>query len=188
MKFYSLFPWTGTGKNANAYIYKTQFKKEIEIKLIKGQQITKDEISFDLICLKNVSKRFPDLMGSSFFDFFVSDKFRKTIESMESSENIRFISGSFAPKPKTYNLVNILNNVDCFDWDNSEYTTYSNPKVLKKIQKLVIIEDKVNDRNIFRISDYPSHVFISEKLKNAIEENEITGYTLKSPAFDITIS
>ena len=49
MQYYELRPWTGVGKDANAYIDWTQFKEETVTKLIKGKKINEDEIKFSSI-------------------------------------------------------------------------------------------------------------------------------------------
>lgn len=189
MQYYELKPWTGVGKDANAYIDWTQFKEETVTKLIKGKKINEDEIKFSSIWLKNVSKRFPDLMGTGSSEYFITDKFKDLILSMESPENIHFIHGVFTRKPKEYWLMNLLNNVECFDWENSEYTIYDEARVGRKaineIEKLAIKEEKVNGRNIFQIAEYPFSIYISQKLKDAMEEHGITGYALDRHIYEI---
>jgi|GEM_PF-1724528 len=189
MKYYEIVPWTGVGKEANAYVDWTQFKRETVTKLIKGEKINDNEIEFKNIWLKNVSKRFPDLMGTGSSEFFITSKFKELIESMESPENIHFISGEFTRKPKHYWLVNLLNNVACFDWEKSDYTLYDETlvgrKAINSIEKLAIKEEKVNGRNIFRIEEKPVSIYISQKLKDAMEEHGITGYALDRHVYEI---
>jgi len=171
MQYYKLIPQIGEGKSANAFISYSGIGDHLSF-ILRGEKIS--DIDLSKIELKNVTKTFHDLMGTGSSEFFVSDALKNIIENIESPENIHFIPVTL--KDKQYWLLNILNNVEAFDWDNSEYVARdNNPKTLKKVTKLALKGECVGDRNIFRIKEQYMYVLISQTLKNAIEANNLTG-------------
>lgn len=73
-----------------------------------------------------------------------------------------------------YFLINILGNIDCIDLERSEYELYA-PEVLvlRKIFKLVLDENKIGGRHIFRVKNLRKEIVVSEQLKLAIEQANI---------------
>jgi hypothetical protein len=77
---------------------------------------------------------------------------------------------------QSYYFMNILNRVDCFDLEKSEYTTDKEyPSVITKVKKIYLDSSRVGDRQIFRIKQDSFLIIISEKLKKIIESENITG-------------
>jgi hypothetical protein len=82
----------------------------------------------------------------------------------------------------TVYLVNILNVIEvaAIDLEKSKYFYYElddREKVLS-VREYCLKHSLIKDSDIFRIQEsmfYTSSIFISEKVKNAIEENGITG-------------
>ncbi|WP_299460869.1 DUF1629 domain-containing protein [uncultured Microscilla sp.] len=126
------------------------------------------------------------LVGASTF-LVISERFKTLFENFQ--DDIQFIE--FIPlrlenlksneKSEKYYLLNILNNIECFDWEKSSYTRY--PKdifpdqqhLIRKVDKLVIDHKPIKERNIFRVAEKPIPIYISQKLKDAIEEADLTG-------------
>jgi hypothetical protein len=74
-------------------------------------------------------------------------------------------------------LVNICNIVDALDLENSKYSVHEideNEKMIS-VQKYAIKGSMIKDIDIFRLKDHNMSIFISEKLKKAMEKNGITG-------------
>jgi len=70
-----------------------------------------------------------------------------------------------------YYILNILEVLDAFDWEQSDYDLFDEPgpkgnKVIEDLRKTVLIEEKVRGRNLFYVKEFPSKVFISEKLED----------------------
>jgi len=70
-----------------------------------------------------------------------------------------------------YYSINILNNIDAFDFEKSEWESYTKEiPVLKSISKLVLKDDKIKNRHLFRLSKGRSSlIFVSEHLKNELK-------------------
>jgi hypothetical protein len=67
---------------------------------------------------------------------------------------------------KSYYFMNILNRVDCFDLEKSEYTTDKEYlSVITKVKKIYLDSSRVRDRQIFRIKQDSFLIIISENLK-----------------------
>jgi len=170
MQYYNLIPKLGEGPTAMAHVVYSGLDKTQRMDSLRGSKI--DDVSAAKVELKNVTKKFPDLMGRGSSEFFVTDAFKHIVENMESSQNIHFIPVIL--RNQQYWLLNLLNNVEAFDRENSTYSAYEGG-ALKSIQKLAMKEDKIQGRNIFRMAEEPVYIFISKTLKDAIEANNLTG-------------
>ncbi|MCI5853492.1 MAG: hypothetical protein MR015_07685 [Clostridiales bacterium] len=75
-------------------------------------------------------------------------------------------------------IINILNLAeDAFDYDHSQYTFFEldDEKILS-VTHYSLISNRISDFDIFRISENPVAVFVSELVKNKIEQTELTGF------------
>ncbi|MBU3661258.1 MAG: hypothetical protein FGM14_15405 [Flavobacteriales bacterium] len=168
-KYYRLFIKVG---EKFAYVENLDLSEKDRCKLLVGEKI--DELSLETE-VKRVSGPFPDLMGSSYSQPLVSDKLKEILLQFIPNTQIQFLPVKV--HKKTYWLLNVLNNLSCFDWDRSVYTTYSSG-VLRKVKKGVLKSELLDGIDIFRVEEKPIDIFISEKLKTALEENNITGISI----------
>jgi len=77
-----------------------------------------------------------------------------------------------------YKVVNIVGAVDCIDFEESELEFYDDGDV-EFIDKLALDEEKIPlDMDIFRLEKDMTDVVLSDKLKKAIDYNDITGCAL----------
>ncbi len=76
-----------------------------------------------------------------------------------------------------YNVVNIISSVSALNWERSEYVTWDDdPNAIKFIRKLVMNSSCLNENlDIFLLAEGVAYIIVSEKLKVALEENNITG-------------
>ena len=80
-----------------------------------------------------------------------------------------------------YFFANIIDKVDCFDFENSVYTM--DGEFIDKIQKLEIDESKTAGRALFRLArSFDVITFASQKLQDAVFEAEITGVKFVTPS------
>ncbi len=112
--------------------------------------------------------------------FIVTDKLKCIIESMKNNKvqylPIRAISKDGLEVLDLY-LVNICNIVDALDLENSKYSVHEideNEKMIS-VQKYTIKGSEIKDIDLFRLKDHYMSIFISEKLKKAMDKNGITG-------------
>ena len=140
--------------------------------LISGGETDLKEVTIDISPKNGKKKDF--LMTESVVLPFVSKKVKDILEGYEF-EKMQFISTNL----DDYFLLHIKQPIKCLDWDKSDCEKH--PPFLKeishlpkKIKKLVFIENEI-DSNLFRMLEEPVTLFISKKLKNIFEENNVTG-------------
>ena len=76
----------------------------------------------------------------------------------------------------SYSFLNILNNVQCFDWEQSEFETVPQaPQVVIGVGKLVVKQDTIQGRDLVRMDEIRSLILVSARLKYQIETAKLTG-------------
>lgn len=166
MKIYRISPYTG---NKYAYIQDTGFR-EVVRDIIKGIRVEKPE---DKFILKNISKKFPDLMGTGSSELFLSDELKLFFENFIEKQDLNFIP--YLINKKQYWLLNIVGLRDCMDYDKSDYSTYNHNGFINEIKNLVVREEKINAFDIFRLKDKPVNIFVTESIKLKMEELKFEG-------------
>jgi len=80
------------------------------------------------------------------------------------------------PLLKNFNIVQLLDILQVFDFEKSEFKPLrSNPKFPGIVKKMVIKEPVKGLPPIFRMLEKPASVFLSEAAKQALEANNIKG-------------
>ena len=133
----------------------------------------------------NSSKLFPDILSTNTGLFLISNNFKKIIEEelIEDIPHIEFFYVKTNIDDVHYWALNILNNIKCFDWENSIYTVFeSDSNVLidkpDTVTSLVIDDIKVGDRNVFRMYEKRTNLFISQKFLSILVKYDISGYRI----------
>ena len=162
-----MIPKTG---NKYAYIEDTGFDRNVVYDIIDGIKIEKSE---NKMILKNISKKFPDLLGTGSSELFLSDELKLFFESFIQKQELNFIP--YLINKKQYWLLNIVGLRDCMDYDKSDYTTYSHNGFINEIKKLIVREEMIEEFDIFKLKDKPVNIFVTESLKLKIEELNFEG-------------
>lgn len=77
-------------------------------------------------------------------------------------------------KKQSFSFVNILNLVDVIDFENSDCTLWDpDIKLIDEVEKLILLEEKANNFNIFRMLGLKLEIVISEALKIKLEKLNI---------------
>lgn len=80
------------------------------------------------------------------------------------------------PVIRDYMAIRLSYLLDCFDYDKSDFRPLrSNPKAPGRIRKLVLKEPSSGFPPIFRVNVISSAIFVSEEVKNLLEQNDIKG-------------
>jgi|GEM_PF-1704821 len=167
------------GKDGKQFVYVTdeKFPESLRYDITDGIPLEiPEKITLDL---KNTTKIYPDFMGSTEHFPIVSEKLKQLLESLPDSEHLQFFECELTngKTDKKYYYLNILHNIECLDREQSECRfDEDNPEIVWRIFKLVMKMDKVADRNIFRMQEYKSSIFISSFLEKRLKEENITGY------------
>lgn len=80
----------------------------------------------------------------------------------------------------TYWFLNILHNVNCFDWENSQYKIFPGTKdIIIEVKKLVVKPEQLEKRDLARIAEIKSLIVLSARLQNRIISAEISGIDIQ---------
>jgi hypothetical protein len=141
------------------HIVEVVLNEENDKLIMKGVSVVNalKEIEVFIKNLKGPQNDF--LVYSSYFPV-VSERVKDYFLNWEPDKNyLEFIPINFRNRiKKPYYFVNILQKIDAIDYEKSEYTVYPDFMGVKagkidEIKKLILDEEKIADRNIFRIVD-----------------------------------
>ena len=168
MKFYRLFIDI---KDPYARITHTGFGFECIRDILHGKEI--ESISTARLTIENRSGHYPDVMGTGSSELFVRDRLKAFLQCKMPSRKIRFPEIEIAEEK--YSLLNIVGLRGCMDHDHSTYTVFERTGLPDQITNLVIIDDMIDEFDLFRIHDKPQFVFATEPLKEEMESQAFTG-------------
>lgn len=124
--------------------------------------------------------------GDTLRDVYLSDLplfSNRMIEVLENNgvSNLQLFEGGVrTPKGVehlNYKAVNIVGLISCANMEASQYSAGSEPPLMN-FQNLVIDESRIGGHDIFRLHESSLCILVSEKLKEAIEEAGLQGFTL----------
>lgn len=116
--------------------------------------------------------------------FLVSDKLKGVLESLNTS--IQFLAVRIIEREKNevisrYYVANIIMVVDALCLEKSQYFTTEIEGIgtIYTVSKYGIYAEKTNGADVFKLSNRQQiPIFVSEKFKEMIEKNNITGISL----------
>lgn len=81
---------------------------------------------------------------------------------------------------KIYYAINVLNVLDCIDYDRSEYKTFRDGKRIMAFTKYSFRQDIVKGYNIFKITDEPMRCpFVSDVFRKRVKDSNLKGFAFK---------
>ena len=109
----------------------------------------------------------------------VSKKFRELIEEIIDGNAIQYLSTKLIDTKNNveYRIANLLDVVDALDLEHSQYDLFEldNEKFIS-VEKYALKEEMVLGHDIFRLKDDTIPIFISERIRDIIENNSLTGF------------
>lgn len=73
--------------------------------------------------------------------------------------------------------INVINILDCIDYDKSEYISFKSSGRIMRFEKYVFIKESVKEKHIFKIIDEPRRrAFVSDEFRNKVLESSLTGF------------
>lgn len=111
-----------------------------------------------------VSKKFQDVM-------------KEIIEGNIQYLDIGIINNKTKEEDNTYKIVNVTKLLDALDLENSVYDFFEldDEKILS-VEKYALKQDVIKNCNIFKLKDETIPVFVSEKVKDIVEQNSLIGF------------
>ncbi|NHN27103.1 hypothetical protein FIA58_015575 [Flavobacterium jejuense] len=171
-------------EKGNTYIANLIYDKEFENVLYDG--ISLKNMKSPNATLKNLSGKSLDFLYALGGKLIVSEKVKLFLEKTYDCSYFEFIEVNFENKKmKPYYVLNILELVDAFDWEKSEYELFEElgpkgNKVIQNIIKMEIDESKTNNRKLFNLLNFEGSIIIHIDLVNQMLNHGITG-TLIDP-------
>ena len=110
----------------------------------------------------------------------ISEKFKLLIEEEHVDQPFlefypAFLNYKGNNLKEKYYCFNTLTLVNAFDREKSIYSVYEDTDIVKSIDKLVLDTSKINNRNIFRVEQVETILFVSKLLKEKIEKANLSG-------------
>ncbi|WP_317368831.1 DUF1629 domain-containing protein [uncultured Tyzzerella sp.] len=126
---------------------------------------------------------FTDFLNNSYGWVLVSDKFIKLTEKYIKGE-VEYLDVYVENKDnknirEDYKIINIIKVLDALDLQNSIYHSIDKEGYIFGLKKYALNNDIVKGSNIFRLHNQIDIIFVSENIKNVIEENNLTGFNFK---------
>lgn len=125
---------------------------------------------------------FSDYLANIFRWLIVSKRFRKLIQEIVMDKAIQYLPTKIIDvisKNETteYEIANLLDIVDGLDLKHSKYDVFElDDEKIISVEKYALKKEKIDGHNIFRLKNDTVPVFVSEKVKNIIEDNALTGF------------
>lgn len=81
---------------------------------------------------------------------------------------------------KIFYVVNVIDIIDCLNYDKSELKYFSSSGRVMDVEKYVFKTEKLKNATIFKLPEFPKSIsYVTEEFKKAVEENNITGFKFK---------
>lgn len=124
---------------------------------------------------------FTDYVANLYRWLIVSKKFKKVTKELIQSQvqylPVNLINRITAENQLCY-VANIINVIDALDIEKSKYSIFElDDEKIISVEKYVLKEKQLKDNHIFRLKNDTIPVFVSEILKNKIEENKLLGFS-----------
>ncbi|MCT4615122.1 MAG: hypothetical protein N4A49_09650 [Marinifilaceae bacterium] len=165
--------------------------KEILDNKTKGEAFNIKELCIELPASRGRLMDFVDNLESL---LIVEESLKNQFELLDS-DNLEAYKVNIKRKTdKTFYYINILNDIDCIDFEKSVYKELiPGIKVLTKVEKLVLKIQNIKNRHMFRIKGLSYHIVISKEMKLNLQNLNIEGlefiaienFTLDSSKFTI---
>ena len=172
MKYYKI-DWT-TDSKKYAFVEGMAVSERLRKLYDRGIYLEQEEITLKLV---NLVGDFPDMLVGGPVSPIVSKDFVALLtETVDSSEFQAFdVDVSNRSTVPEYSFLNILNNQDAVDETRSQLTRLPSDifpdqqDVIRSAESLVLDEDRLGTRRIFRLSKMRQAVYVRNDLKLAIE-------------------
>ena len=169
MKIYRISPHS---EDDQVYIdFETALDWDFISNVLDGVKVSEGDVN-NSMRLKDKNRVVPDILGTSSADFLMSEKVKVIIENNVKELDINFVP--FNIEEHNFWLLNVIGHLDCFDYELSDYSKGNNGKP-NKIFDLKFKTELIPEFAIFRIEEDDVSLFITEKLKNLLDQVSITG-------------
>lgn len=164
-------------------IKKFEITESFRKKQYSDQSLSEEEAP--VVHIKNKRGKSTDFLVGDTVLLVISEKAKVFFEANIEHSNIEFLPvdmQNYGGKGNFW-VMNVLEVIDCFDWDNSEYTLFDEPapdgsKAIDEFMKVVLREQPIGEREIFYTDQFPVELFISPSLEEKLLASDLVGYRI----------
>lgn len=145
----------------------------------RGEPLEAPAVRPRLVYGRQAARKTDFLMGIQVFPV-VSQRFRQVVESIER-EFVQFfpldlVCRETGAVDSSYSFMNVLGNLEAFDWERSVYTEMAGAKAVLEAEKICLHRQSVGTRQIFRVKGILVHLFVGSRMQKAMEADGFTGF------------
>ena len=124
-------------------------------------------------------RRTTDLVAGIHVFPVVSSRLRAVAASVEP-EFVQFlpvelVCGDTGKVHSSYFFMNVLHNLDAFDWERSVYTPMAGTRAVLEAEKICLRGASVGRREMFRVHGLLTHLFIGSNMQKALNAAGLRG-------------
>ena len=173
MNFYNLQCSFNQGE---AYIEREKVRDDLSLDLLKGQPL-QFKAGDLLLYHSRENKQLTDMLGGTYF--VVTERMKNVLEMLEPQYLEFFavtVQTTWDKQKHPYYLVNVLETVNGIDLEQSDYDAYGDGLPgIDSMKKLVLNSERIGTRQVFMLKDLYREYFISQPVKEALEQAKCTG-------------
>jgi hypothetical protein len=159
----------------------TKYETSIARSIIKGESLKDVDLGDIYITIKK-GKIIPDFMYNQVGLPIVSERLKDLLLDyfVDANEYFEFWKISTTiDKQVNYYIFNVIENIDCLNFDDSSIEFYEGTTVIKKAENISLFSDKIGDRSIIRVNEIPTHHFINDKNYELLSSHKLNGLKLE---------
>ncbi len=147
----------------------------------RGEPLEAPAVQPRLLYRRQAARKTDFLLGIQVFPV-VSQRFREVVESVER-EFVQFFPVNLVCRETgtvnlSYFFMNILDNLEAFDWERSIYTEMAGAKAVLEAEKICLQGQSVGTRQIFRVNGILVHLFVGSRMQRAMQAAGLTGFLM----------
>lgn len=124
-----------------------------------------------------IDKPIGDVFSVEISSFILNEKSYKTLYPYLKNHSQIF---KIKSDNKIFYVVNVIDIIDCLNYDKSELKYFSSSGRVMDVEKYVFKTEKLKNTTIFKLPEFPKSIsYVTEEFKRVVEENNIKGFKFK---------
>lgn len=152
-----------------------------EFDIMDGEKICKWNCDISFAYNPDEGNVFTDYLANSYRWLIVSSKFRNVMDELLSKEveylPINIINKKDKTIEETYTVMNVIVSLDALDLENSIYNEFElDDEKIISVERYTLKKESIKKHHIFKLKGDTIPVFVSEKVKDIIINNDLLGF------------
>ncbi len=103
-----------------------------------------------------------------------SSRARKVLQPLIGNY-VEFLPLKLEGDLEQYAIIKIKQRTDCLDYSRAEVKRFSHSGRVMRVLKFAFKKGSLNNKNFFNIPEETAGIFVSDKFKNCVEDNNLEG-------------